>query len=150
MAFVKTLASMFPTLGSPNFAGPPATTLAAGGTSATSQAIGVATAGAGGSQTVTFTPFTGPGTITRGWVRVKTSSINAATTTASFVLKGSDGTTTVFLANVANLLASGAAANQAVDVIVPFMSDLNLTSLIVIVTTATNTATFDIEVAVNT
>lgn len=149
MAFVKTLASMFPTLGSPNFAGPPATTLAAGGTSPTPQAIGVATAGGGGSQTVTFTPFTGPATITRGWVRVKTTSINAATTSATASIRGSDGTTTVFLAAVPNALP-GAGANQAVDYLIPFMSDLNLTSIIVVVTTVTNTATFDIEVAVNT
>lgn len=149
MAFVKTLASQFPTIGSPNFAGPPATTLAAGGTSATAQAIGVATAAGGGSRTVTFTPFSGPATITRGWVRVKTSSINAATTTASFTVSASDGTTTVFLFSQPNLLG-GAAANQAIDIMFPFMSDLNLTSIAVVVTTATNTASFDIEVACNT
>src|SRR5215469_15665732 len=149
MAFVKTLASTFPTLGSPNFAGPPATTLAAGGTSPTAQAIGVATAGGGGSQTVTFTPFSGPGTITRGWVRIKTSSINAATTSVTAVIKGTDGTTTVFFPPMPNPLPS-AAANQAADFMEPFMTDLNITSLIVIVTSATNTATFDIEVAVNT
>lgn len=149
MAFVKTLASMFPTLGSPNFAGPPATTLAGGGTSATAQAIAIVTAGGGGSQTVTFTPISGPGTFTRGWVRIKTTSINAATTSATAVVKATDGTTTVFFAAVPNALP-GAAANQAVDYIVPFMSDLNLTSLIVIVTTATNTGTFDVECALNT
>lgn len=149
MAFAKTLAGQFPTIGSPNFAGPPATTLAGGGTSATAQVIGVATAAGGGSQTVIFTPFSGPGFISRGWVRVKTSSINAATTTASFTVKGTDGTTTVFLITQANLLP-GAAANQAIDVILPFMSDLNLTSVTVIVTTATNTGTFDIELALNT
>jgi hypothetical protein len=149
MAFIKTLASMFPTLGSPNFAGPPATTLAGGGTSATPQAIGVTTV-AGTPLSTTFTPFSGPGTITRGWVRVKSTSINAATTVVVFNIKATDGTTTVFLANVANLLALGAAANQAVDVLVPFMSDLNLTSLIVTITTTTNVGTFDIECALNT
>ena len=149
MAFVKTLASTFPTLGSPNFAGPPATTLAAGGTSPTAQAIAVATAGGGGSQTVTFTPFSGPGTVTRGWVRIKTSSINAATTSVTAVIKGTDGTTTVFWQPMANPLP-GAAANQAADFIQPIMTDLNITSIIVIVTSATNTATFDIEVALNT
>lgn len=149
MAFVKTLASMFPTLGSPNFAGPPATTLAGGGTSATPQAIAIVTAGGGGSQTVTFTPISGPGTFTRGWVRVKTTSINAATTSVTASIRGSDGTTTQFFAAVPNALP-GAAANQSVDYMIPFMSDLNLTSLIVVVTSATNTATFDVEAALNT
>lgn len=148
MAFVKTLASQFPTLGSPNFAGPPATTLAGGGTSATPQAISVATAGGGGSQTVTFTPLPGPGTITRGWVRVKTTSVNAATTSATASVRGTDGTTTVFFGAVPNAIPS-AGANQAVDYIIPFMSDLNITSVIVVVTTATNTATFDVECALN-
>lgn len=149
MAFVKTLASMFPTLGSPNFAGPPATTLVAGGTSATAQAIGIVTV-AGVASTVTFTPFSGPGTVTRGWVRVKSTSINAATTVVVFNVKGTDGTTTVFLASQPNLLALGAAAAQAVDVILPFMSDLNLTSIVVSITTTTNVGTFDIELALNT
>jgi hypothetical protein len=148
MAFVKTLASQFPTLGSPNFAGPPATTLTTGGNCATAQAIGIVTV-AGTPITAVFTPFSGPGTITRGWVRVKTSSVNAATTSLIFTVKGTDGTTTVFLISQANLIPS-AAANQAVDVILPFMSDLNLTSITVTITTATNTATVDVEVACNT
>lgn len=149
MAFVKTVATIFPSFGSPNFAGPPATTLAGGGTSATAQAIGIVTV-AGVASTVTFTPFTGPATISRGWVRIKSTSINAATTVVVANIKGSDGTTSQFYANIANLLPAGAAANQSVDVMVPFMSDLAITSLVVSITTTTNVGTFDVEVACNT
>jgi hypothetical protein len=147
MAFAKTLAGQFPTLGSPNFAGPPATTLAAGGNCATAQAIGIVTV-AGVASTVTFNALGGPGFVSRGWVRVKTSSINAATTALVCSVRGTDGTTTVFLDAQANLLP-GAAANQAVDVLLPFMSDLNMTSITVSVTTTTNVATVDIEAALN-
>lgn len=143
MAVVNTLSRVLIGFGNPSFGGPPAVTLAAGGnTGAFAQAIGVVVNNT--TTTVTFNTIPGPGFFRVGWVRVKTTSINAATT-VTWKATLTDGSTTVQIIPP----TATTAANTQIDNIFPFITDLNATSLTVSLTSGVNTATYDVEIAVN-
>lgn len=95
--------------------------------------------------TVVFNSLqTGTATLSKGWLRVKTTSVNgAATITWKATL--TDGSTTVQIVPPTPTTAAG----TQIDNIVPFMTDLAATSLTVSLTSGTNTATYDVEIAVN-
>lgn len=140
MAFVMTIAQNFPGWGVPNFAGPSATVLAGGGNSATPQVTGVVANNA--TVTVTWNAFGGMGFIRRAWVRVKNTSVNAATT-LSYKITGTDGVTTVQFIPTTPATAAG----TITDMTFCFQSDLNLTSVTLSIIAGVNTSTSDCEIA---
>lgn len=143
MAFVNTAAKVMYGFGNPVFAGPPAVTLAAGGnTGLFAQAIAVVVNAT--TTTVTFNSFPGNGVIRQGYIRVKTTAVNGATT-ITWKATLTDGTTTV---QIVPPTATTAAGTQ-IDNLFPFMTDLNATSITVSLTSGTNTATYDLEIAGN-
>lgn len=140
MAVVNTIAKA---LGGemPTFGGPPAVTLAGGGnTGQFAQAIGVVVNAA--TTNVVFNSFPGPGFIRWALVRVKTTSVNAATT-ITWKVTGTDGVTTQQL--VAPIPVTAAGTN--IDNNYFLYTDLNLTSVTVALTSGVNTATYDVEIA---
>lgn len=140
MAVVNTIAK---SLGAelPTWGGPPAVTLASGGnTGLFSQAVAVVVNAT--TTTVTFNTFPGPGFLRWAVIRVKTTSVNGATT-ITWKATGTDGTTTVqFIPPTATT-----AAGTQIDNNYLIWSDLNLTSIAVALTSGVNTATYDIEIA---
>jgi hypothetical protein len=84
-------------------------------------------------------------TITSGWIRVKLSGPNAATTTILQVTV-TDGTTTVEFSPT-----TITTAGNSVDILIPFCLDISINSVSVIATLggATHTGTLDFEVAGN-
>lgn len=140
MAIVNTIAK---SLGGemPTFGGPPAVTLAAGGnTGAFAQAIGVVINAA--TTNVVFNTFPGPGFVRWGIIRVKTTSVNAATT-ITWKVTATDGTTTQQLVNPTPVTAAGTNVDNNYFI----YTDLNLTSITVAITSGVNTATYDVEFA---
>lgn len=140
MAIVNTIAK---SLGGemPTFGGPPAVTLAGGGnTGLFAQAVAVVVNNT--TTTVTFNTFPGPGTLRWAWVRVKSTSVNAATT-ITFKVTGTDGTTTQQLIPPYPTTAAG----TIIDSSNFLYTDLNLTSIAVAITSGVNTATYDVELA---
>jgi len=103
-----------------------------------------ATATPAASMTFTLTNFLGP--INAGTVRVKIAGYTGGGGLTSVAVRGSDGTNTVDLGQVAG---SGVAASW-VDVMEDFITDLNLTTVTVVVTLAAaptgGTQTADAEV----
>src|SRR5215472_14196619 len=103
------------------------------------------TATPGASMTFTLTNFVG-GPINAGTVRVKVAGYTGGGGLTSMAVRGSDGTNTVDLGQVAG---SGVAASY-VDVMEDFITDLNLTTITVVVTLAgaptDGTQTADAEV----
>lgn len=143
MAFVNTIAKVLIGWGTPTFGGPPSTAAAGGGNVATAQATAVVVNAT--TTTVTFNALgTGNAVARQGWVRLKSTSVNGATT-ITCKITGTDGTTTQQLAPV----PAATAAGTNIDWVFPFMSDLNLTSIAVAITSGVNTATYDVEVAIN-
>ena len=147
MAFLNTVAK---SLGGemPTFGGPPATSFAAGGNNPTSncptaQAISVLLSA--GTGTITFNAFPGPGTLRWAWVRVK-STVVANTTTLTWKVTGTDGTTTQQLIPPSPVTGATTPGTQ-IDNSAFLYTDLNLTSISVAVTAGTSTATVDIELA---
>ena len=140
MAIVNTIAKFFQS-GLPTFGGPPAVTLAGGGnTGLFAQAIAVVVNNT--TTTVVFNTFPGPGFVRAGIVRVKTTSVNAATT-ITWKLTGTDGSTTQQLVPPTPVSAAGTNIDNNAE----FYTDLNLTSLTVSLTSGVNTATYDVEIA---
>lgn len=140
MAVVNTIAKSF---GGemPTFGGPPAVTLAAGGnTGLFAQAIGVVVNAA--TTNVVFNTFPSAGFIRWAAIRVKTTSVNAATT-ITWKATGTDGVTTQQL--VAPYPTTVAGTN--LDSNAYIFTDLNLTSITVALTSGVNTATYDVEIA---
>lgn len=66
-----------------------------------------------------------------GAARVRVSGLTGTGAVSSIVITGSDGTTTVYLASFA---VTGGVANQGVDFMSDFQSELNLTTLVATVT----------------
>jgi len=89
------------------------------------------TATPGASMTFTLTNFIG-GPINCGTVRVKVAGYTGGGGLTSMAVRGSDGTVTVDLGQIAG---SGVAASQ-VDVMEDFCTDYNLTTITVVVTLA--------------
>jgi hypothetical protein len=104
-----------------------------------------ATAAPSASMTFTLTNFSG-GAINAGTVRAKIAGYTGGGGLTSMAVRGTDGTNTVDLGQVAG---SGVAASW-VDVMEDFITDLNLTSITVVVTLAAaptgGTQTADCEV----
>jgi hypothetical protein len=88
------------------------------------------------SGTINLTNFPMP--ITQGQLRIKNSAPNAATTTAIATVTGTDGTNTVILQS--NVLAATAAGGYF-DLLIPFNSDLQLTTISIALTLAGTTTT---------
>lgn len=140
MAIVNTIAK---SLGAelPTFGGPPAVTLAGGGnTGLFAQAIAVVVNAA--TTNVVFNTFPGPGTLRWAWIRVKTTSVNGATT-ITWKVTGTDGTTTQQLVAPSPVTAAGTNIDNNAFI----YTDLNLTSITVALTSGVNTATYDVEIA---
>lgn len=139
MAFVNTIAKFFQS-GLPTFGGPPAVTLAAGGnTGAFAQAVGVVVNNT--TTNVTFNTLPGPGFVRAGIVRVKTTSVNGATT-ITWKATGTDGVTTQQLIPPSATTAAGTNIDNNAE----FYTDLNLTSVTIALTSGVNTATYDVEI----
>lgn len=141
MAVVNTIAKIYTSLGNATWGGGPALTAAGGGNSgANSQVIGVVVNAT--TTTVTFNTFPGSGVFRQGLIRVKTTAVNGATT-ITWKATLTDGTTTVQIVPPTATTAAG----TFVDNVFPFITDLNANSLTVSLTSGTNTATYDVEVA---
>lgn len=140
MAIVNTIAKFFQS-GLPTFGGPPAVTLAGGGnTGLFAQAVAVVVNNT--TTNVVFNTFPGPGFVRCGIVRVKTTSVNAATT-ITWKVTGTDGSTTQQLIPPTPVSAAGTNIDNNAE----FYTDLNLTSVTVALTSGVNTATYDVEIA---
>lgn len=85
-------------------------------------------------------------TLSNGMVRVKTVSIVSGGTVLIGKITGTDGTTTVTLKPAD---AAAGAANEKHDRVIPFCTDLDLTSITVTVIAATQDSVHDVEVAGN-
>jgi hypothetical protein len=99
-----------------------------------------------GNTTVTL-PATGafaPTTISRGLVRVKSNVVGVNATAKVAKITGTDGTTTedFYLGD-----ANSSAAGEIIDETYQFQSELNLTSVSVVVNIATNNSTVDVEIS---
>lgn len=101
-----------------------------------------ATLAATGTITV---PIPAPG-ITKGKIRIQTSGVNAATTTAIGAITATDGTTTVQVGATARV--STTAAGVAIDLISEFVLGINATSFSFAATLAgaTTAATVNTEI----
>jgi len=140
MAIVNTIAKA---LGGemPTWGGPPAVTLAGGGnTGLFSQAISVVVNAT--TTNVVFNTFPGPGFVRWGYIRVKTTSVNGATT-ITWKATATDGTTTQQLIPPVATTAAGTNIDNNFFI----YSDLNLTSITVALASGVNTATYDVEFA---
>src|SRR5215472_3871928 len=140
MAVVNTIAR---SLGAelPTFGGPPAVTLAGGGnTGLFAQAVAVVVNAA--TTNVVFNTFPGPAFLRWAWVRVKTTSVNGATT-ITWKATLTDGTTTQQVIPPTPTTAAGTQIDNSYFV----YTDLNATSITVALTSGVNTATYDVEIA---
>ena len=99
----------------------------------------VENAGANALPTLTFSPG-----IRRGYWRLRSKSVNGATTTTAFKITASDGSTTVSIYSA--LGGDLGAAGVAFDTMRPFILDIVATTFIATVTTANNVSTWDFEV----
>lgn len=99
-----------------------------------------------GNTTVTL-PVSGsfsPTTITKGWLRVRTNSIGVNATFKIINISGTDGTSTdLFSTGQANLTGAG----QRMEFLIPFITELNLTSISISVNVNTNNSTMDFDLA---
>lgn len=95
-----------------------------------------------GTTAVTTTAFVG--TVSAGLIRVKTLAIGAGGTNKVGVITVTDGTTTVQI-YAGDAVAT--AANQGLDEIFEFRSDLNITSITVNIVVAVANGTHDVEFA---
>lgn len=107
---------------------------------------GVAT-NSGGDTTITV-PASGSltPTLSKGMIRVKTATVGVNATVLLKSVTATDGSTTI------SLYAPDSAASSAgvgIERVIPFCTDLNLTSISVVLTVGTANCTHDVEVAGN-
>lgn len=130
MAFVRTIQSVLPGFGTPSIVVQRTNvTTNTGNTNVTLPATG------------SFSPSAGT-----GMIRVKSNVIGVNATCKVALITATDNTTTV------QLYAGDAAASSAgvgIDEVFEFVTDLNLTSITVVVNVATNNCTHDVEFAGN-
>lgn len=89
---------------------------------------------AAGTKVITMAGLTP--TVSRGYVRVKLSGLAAAQTVTNFFVQLTDGTTTVDIYWNSPTTAPVQAATTQNDVTIPFLVDINATSLVVTITQA--------------
>jgi hypothetical protein len=141
MPFINPVSQSLPGFGSPTSGGYAIQALVAAGPTTITIAATSTTPSANG---IPFNLNGGPPP-SRGKVHVRTSSVNAATTT-SFIITVTDGTTTYQVDAVGNT-----AVGVAVDFTQEFNTDLAITSVSVAVTLAGSStiATVEVEVSMN-
>jgi hypothetical protein len=91
-----------------------------------------------------------PKPVQKGYIRIRTSNIGVIAGTFSFTVTGTDGTNSVDLANIpaSSSLAFGGTGATECERVVPFMTELLLTSVSVIATQTGvgGTSTLDWEI----
>ena len=138
LPFINPVSQVMPGYGSPSCYGAATSPLTVAGPTSIIIANTSTTPATGG------TPFNlnGAPPPSRGKYHIRSSAVNAATTT-SIAVTATDGTTTLLIGTVT------AAAGMALDETREFNTDLSITSISFAVTLAgaTTTATFDAEVS---
>lgn len=115
-----------------------------GGTSVYASTLG--TSCPAGDTTITLTPAPASPGFKAGYIRVKSATVGAGGTITIKGITGSDGTDTYFLFGGDKNVS---AADNKYERVIAFCSDVELTSLAVVVTTAVATSTMDAEAAGN-
>jgi hypothetical protein len=143
MAFLQSLTKNLPSWGTPTVA------IKREGVATNVGTVTITVPSAGSFQTPTAaagqTVFGTNSTLSSGYFRVKTVSIVAGGTVQLGVCTATDGSTTVALIPQQTALA----ANTFIDMVVPFRTDLNLTSITITVIAGTQNSVHDVEVVGN-
>lgn len=138
-AFVRSVKESMPGYGSASNYGVITGNVQAAGTFTMVIPATGATTPAGGTA---FNTSGGPAP-SRGRIRLRSSAVNAATTTLINSITVTDGTTTLTIAGPGVVTVAGA----TVDLSFELNTDLGITSITVSITTAVNTSTWDMEAA---
>jgi len=139
MAFTRSIKESFPGFGSPSNYGKIEGNVQAAGTFSMIIPATGATTPSGGTA---FNTGGGPAP-SRGRVRLRTSSVNAATTILLVTITVTDGVSTVAIITPAVVTPAG----TLVDLTSEFNTELGITSVTATITTGVNTSTWDMEVA---
>jgi len=139
MAFTRSIKESFPGFGSASNYGKVEGNVQAAGTFSMIIPATGATTPAGGTA---FNTSGGPAP-SRGRVRLRTVSVNAATTILMVTITVTDGVSVVAITTPAVVTPAG----TLVDLTYEFNTELSITSVTATITTGVNTSTWDMEVA---